>query len=253
MRLNYDHSQIDQVYDAGRELPVETARVWMDTIRSYIPEQITRILDLGSGTGRFSPWLVEAFDADVIAVDPSEKMRQHAIAHNPLSERITILPGAGEAIPLDDASVDLVFLSMIYHHLPDVAATMHEIRRVLRAGGYLVIRNTTKENLPRIPMFTFFPTARVLDEQRMPGRQEMMQQAGSAGLHTLALTPVRQLFTASYQQYLAKLSTRSVSALELISDEEFTLGIERLTEYCREHGEEVVYEEQDLFIAKRMG
>ena len=54
----------------------------------------------------------------MIGIDPSRKMieraRQKRIAGNVVFRRVS-----AEALPLEDCSVDLVFLSQVYHHLTD--------------------------------------------------------------------------------------------------------------------------------------
>jgi SAM-dependent methyltransferase len=54
-------------------------------------------------------------------------------------------------LPLPEGCGDLVFMSQIYHHLPDPAAVARECRRVLRAGGYVCIRTGTRENDVVVP------------------------------------------------------------------------------------------------------
>jgi ubiquinone/menaquinone biosynthesis C-methylase UbiE len=41
--------------------------------------------------------------------------------------------------------VDVVFMSMVYHHFADPVVVAKECRRVLRDGGYVCIRNSTGE------------------------------------------------------------------------------------------------------------
>ena len=43
--------------------------------------------------------------------------------------------GSGEAIPLPDDSVDLIYMSMCFHHFNDPRLVARECRRVLREGG----------------------------------------------------------------------------------------------------------------------
>ena len=90
-----------------------------------------RVLDLAAGTGRLTAELRRRF-AEVIAVEPDERMRAvHGEA----------LAGSAEAIPLEDASVDAVFVGEAFHWF-DPAAAIPELARVLPRGGGLAIVST---------------------------------------------------------------------------------------------------------------
>ena len=90
-----------------------------------------RVLDLAAGTGRLTEELRGRF-ADVVAVEPDERMRAvHGEA----------LAGSAEGIPLDGASVDAVFVGEAFHWF-DPAAAIPELERVLRPRGGLAIVST---------------------------------------------------------------------------------------------------------------
>jgi ubiquinone/menaquinone biosynthesis C-methylase UbiE len=116
-------------------------------------------IDLGCGTGRFSEMLAAEFGARVIGLDPSEKMIDQA-RRKPAASPVVFGRASAHELPLPDGCVDLVFMSQIYHHLPDPAAVARECRRVLRVGGYVCIRTGTRENDVVVP--SFFPAVRAM-------------------------------------------------------------------------------------------
>ncbi|SDK50825.1 Methyltransferase domain-containing protein [Glycomyces sambucus] len=91
-----------------------------------------RVLDLGAGTGKLTATLI-ALGVDVVAVEPDPAM---------LTELRRSLPGvdarsgSAEAIPLPDASVDVVLAGNAMHWF-DMALAGPEIARVLAPGGIL--------------------------------------------------------------------------------------------------------------------
>ncbi len=90
-----------------------------------------RVLDLAAGTGRLTRELEDRF-ADVVAVEPDERMRAlHGSA----------LAGSAEAIPLGGESVDAVFVGEAFHWF-DTTAAIEELARVLRPRGGLAIVST---------------------------------------------------------------------------------------------------------------
>jgi ubiquinone/menaquinone biosynthesis C-methylase UbiE len=94
----------------------------------------TRVCDLAAGTGKLTRRLVE-LGADVVAVEPVPAMRQ-LLAQSVVGAEV--LDGAAEAIPLPDASVDVVTVAQAFHWF-DAPSALDEIARVLRPGGGLAI------------------------------------------------------------------------------------------------------------------
>ena len=99
------------------------------------------VLDLAAGTGKLTRQLIDR-GVDVVAVEPLEAMR--AVLAESVPEA-RVIPGAAEAIPVDDASVDAVTVGQAFHWF-DRAAALSEIARVLRpSGGLLAVWNEADE------------------------------------------------------------------------------------------------------------
>jgi SAM-dependent methyltransferase len=89
------------------------------------------VLDLAAGTGKLTRLLATS-GATVIAVEPVAEMRAG------LPASVQALDGTAEAIPLADASIDLVTVAQAFHWF-DGDAALAEIHRVLRPDGRLVL------------------------------------------------------------------------------------------------------------------
>jgi 2-polyprenyl-6-hydroxyphenyl methylase/3-demethylubiquinone-9 3-methyltransferase len=94
-----------------------------------------RVLDLGCGAGRFVAALRDA-GADPIGVELAEAALERARANAPGAD-LRLLAGDG-SLPLEHASVDLVWCSEVLEHVADTAHLLLEVRRVLRPGGRLL-------------------------------------------------------------------------------------------------------------------
>lgn len=92
------------------------------------------VLDLAAGTGKLTVDLV-AHGARVVAVEPVVAMRERLVRD---VAGVEVRDGTAEALPLDDASVDLVTVAQAFHWF-DGPAALAEIRRVLRPGGGLAL------------------------------------------------------------------------------------------------------------------
>jgi SAM-dependent methyltransferase len=99
-----------------------------------------RVVDVGSGPGRF---LREAGErgAEAVGVEPSGQMRRLAAWRTPASlrERVRVVDGTAERLPLDDGWATVAWAVASYHHWADPDAGLAELHRVLAPGGRLLI------------------------------------------------------------------------------------------------------------------
>jgi ubiquinone/menaquinone biosynthesis C-methylase UbiE len=95
------------------------------------------VLDVGCGTGRLLRKARERWpDAQLIGIDPAEGMVEKARSLMPYA---TFYVSMAESLPVPDASVDLAFSTMSYHHWVDQVEGVREMARVLRPKGRLFL------------------------------------------------------------------------------------------------------------------
>ena len=208
-------------YDAGRGLAPQTERLWMEAVRRHAPTPLTCMLDLGSGTGRFARPFARHLGIEVLGVEPSEAMRTVAASEPGLR----YLAGSASAIPLADESCDLAWMSMVAHHLPDLAPAARELRRVVRPGGVVMVRNCFRGRFDSCCFHEFFPAARVADEARHPSIAELRTAFEAAGLRWRGLDVVTQVLDETFEAYVERIAQRSVSSLEFLSEQEIDAGM----------------------------
>jgi SAM-dependent methyltransferase len=100
-----------------------------------------RVLDIGSGSGTDALICANLVGPGgrVFALDMTADMRAKLKAAAAGVENIEILEGDAEAIPLPDASVDVVTSNGVLNLVPDKARAITELQRVLRPGGRVQI------------------------------------------------------------------------------------------------------------------
>jgi len=102
-----------------------------------------RVLDVGTGTGLVALQAAAAVPGGhATGIDHSEGMLAEAsakAAQRGLGQRSGFRRMDAEALEFDDASFDVVVSLFVLMHLPDPAAAVREMRRVLRPGGRIVI------------------------------------------------------------------------------------------------------------------
>ncbi|MCJ8170344.1 malonyl-ACP O-methyltransferase BioC [Atopomonas sediminilitoris] len=125
-------SRAAATYDAVAELQRDVGERLLTLMPAH---HVSRWADLGCGTGYFSRQLQQRFTASHgVAVDIAQGMLRHACSQRSATHYIA---GDAEALPLRDASVDVVFSSLAVQWCGDFAQVLAEARRVLKPGGVL--------------------------------------------------------------------------------------------------------------------
>lgn len=96
-----------------------------------------RVVELGAGNGlNFAHY--PASVTQVLAVEPEPHLRGLAeTAAREARVHVVVVDGDGSRLPVADASVAAAVTSLVLCSVPDPAAALAEIRRVLRPGGQL--------------------------------------------------------------------------------------------------------------------
>jgi SAM-dependent methyltransferase len=91
------------------------------------------ILDAGCGSGRTMQELVDYGEVHGIELDPEAAQVARGRGHGEV--RI----GRLEELPWNDGAFDLIACLDVIEHTPDDRATLRELRRVCRPGGWLLV------------------------------------------------------------------------------------------------------------------
>jgi ubiquinone/menaquinone biosynthesis C-methylase UbiE len=101
------------------------------------------VADIGAGTGLFTRLFAEKVGpaGQVYAVDIAQPFLDHiaADARKRGQKHVVTVLGSQDSTNLPAESVDLVFLSDVYHHVERPEKILASIRRSLRPGGRLVV------------------------------------------------------------------------------------------------------------------
>lgn len=122
------------------------SRVWSVLINNFFQQYVDRgatVLDLGCGYGEFINTVAAARK---LAMDLNPDAPQFLA-----SDVRFLLQDCSARWELDDASLDVVFTSNFFEHLPDkksLGQTLDEVRRCLRPGGRLIAMGPNIKFLP---------------------------------------------------------------------------------------------------------
>jgi SAM-dependent methyltransferase len=141
---------------------------FVEAICRQVTDRRPRILDVGCGTGANLLMLAEYGDAE--GVDISEDAL--AFCRERGLDKVRL--GAGEQLPYDDGTFDLVTALDVVEHMDDDLAGLREMRRVLRPGGRVLLF---------VPTFMFLwglqdDVSNHRRRYRLPELRRVLEQAG---------------------------------------------------------------------------
>jgi len=133
-----------------------------ERLRSVLrPEPGERLLEIGVGTGYYSLDLAQWVgpEGTLELFDLQREFLDHVMRGASERGLQNLVPTQGDAtdLPFEDASVDAVILTAVLGEIPDSAAALREIHRVLKPDGRLVVGElfgdphfTTRASLERM-------------------------------------------------------------------------------------------------------
>jgi SAM-dependent methyltransferase len=245
--MDYDDTDMPRAYDSGRSYSPEQLGRWLEVVSKSVGRvSMKRILDLGCGTGRYSTALANGLDAHVIGLEPSAKMLAEAKKKSSMS--VALVRGSGESLPLAGESIDMVFMSMVFHHFKDANAAVRECRRVLRDGKFVCLRAGTIEQIDNYAYVPFFPESRPLLERSRNPRATIESVFTAAGFVLDRHELVESEAAGSWPAYAERLVHRADSILVQLSDSEFEQGLQALRSYVQNAPTGSVGEPVDFFV-----
>jgi SAM-dependent methyltransferase len=226
----YD-ARMAAAYVHGRRMSPTTMAAWMDAARPYLPGPGGTVLDLGAGTGRFSAALAETCRATVVACEPSAAMR--ATCRSQVGKAVPVVGGRAEALPFAADAFDTVWLSQVIHHVDDPAAGIREVGRVLRPGGYLLLRGGFGDPAD-LPLYPYFPQAWASGYDWPAALRETATLLADVGIRLLSHRTVEQEMAADPADLIERVRTRSLSLLAQLPDSAFAAGLAALEADARD-------------------
>lgn len=178
------------------------------------------MLVLGPGPGlEVNPIIASDGSWNIFFVEASENFRRELSVRFPSA---TVLPATSAGtIAVASGSIDLVLALSVLHHIPNVSFVLHELARVLRPGGHLIVRE------PCSSMGDWSRPRSATPNERGISKQWMQDAAQSAGLDA-AQEPIPVLF------YPLAIVTKALRASWLMRTSAYRLldiGVSRLVAF----------------------
>lgn len=221
-----NYNEISKIYDEVREGDVILINHFLQELP---PDDLLRVLDIGCGTGNYTDLFQKVTQAkhyQVYGIEPSEGMIGKARKKN---SQVIFQQATAENIPAEDDFFDLVYMTDVIHHIPDIRKMFSEIYRILKPQGKVCIVTQSHRQIERRPIAQFFPGTLRVDQERYPDIEEVIAAAQFGGLVYLKQEVLfEQEAIELGADYLELVRKKGYSMLHLLTEQEYQTGLAKL-------------------------
>jgi len=218
-----DYNILSQDYDLTRSVNIDVVRRIITKadigVNSYV-------LDFGCGTGNYAYAIKKITNANVFGVEPLDGMREKA------QEKcidIQLKKGDHTFIPFEDVLFDLIYMTDVIHHIPDLHTMFTQFYKALKQGGKVCILTESHQQIETRFWSAYFPATVAVEKERYPDIPSVITIAKECRftVDEKIITDCEQHFEIS-SGFINLVENKGYSMFRLISDENFEHGLQRL-------------------------
>ncbi len=228
-----DYSKIADHYDAN---PIRHYYVKEPLIEEMFNlKGNLRVLDLACGTGNFLKAQYEAFNTDKIKWSGLDKSTEMLNFAREKLAGIELTEADAENMPYENASFDIITNNFAFHHFYDKSKAVSEISRILKPGGLFFMRNICIEYMTMSWVYHYFPSTFKIDKKRFWNNKRIFLEFEKAGFSVEIITEI-SLKRNDFNDLIKETENRDMSQLNLISDEKYKKGLDRIKKDQKKDG-----------------
>lgn len=129
-------------------------------MKEVLDSQPQRLLDVATGTADLALMAARKGVPQVIGVDIADQMLEvgrRKVSKADLDRRVELLNGDAEKLPFSDKQFDVATVAFGVRNFEDLAAGLHQIHRVLRPGGKLIVLEFSRPRVfPVKQLYAFY-------------------------------------------------------------------------------------------------
>ncbi|MCL1795119.1 MAG: class I SAM-dependent methyltransferase [Oscillospiraceae bacterium] len=218
--MSIDYNTLAKDYDLTRTANINTINLFA----AELPLDGRTILDFGCGTGNFAYAIKKLTTAEIYGVEPSNGMREKALAKG-----IDVQSGDHLAVPFEDSFFDFVYMTDVIHHVPDIKMMFNEFRRVLKPGGLVCILTESHSQLETRHWVKYFPTTVAVEKKRYPDIPDIATAAKTAGLDEYkVVTTDKDREVIITNDFINLVENKGYSMFRLIEEADYQAGLAAL-------------------------
>lgn len=246
---NINLNKLAEGYNKKRRIPECVLTEIIKSIESYLLVKIAnKIVDVGSGTGRFLLPLAERNgDVKFVGVDKvcgmvSECKKE--IEKRKLTNVGLIEANLEKGIPIDEQTADGAIVYHVFHLIDDKQNLVNELKRVLRKGGRLLIASTSHKQLENTWNYKYMPKILDWEYRRTPDISSIVQMFKDSGFKVIGVKEVSiKKYFSNVDEWVNFFRVRPISILSGISDKELEdLLLEAKDKLINDFGENFSFE-----------
>jgi ubiquinone/menaquinone biosynthesis C-methylase UbiE len=222
-----DYSKIASKYDDNKIRHYIEKDINIENILKKNKNKQISVLDLACGTGNYLVKQISEYNEHQIkwlGIDKSPDMLNVA-KQKKLNAELMI--GDACKIPLDDESIDYIKIRFAFHHFSDKKIALKEIYRILKKNGEVSIYNINHDYMQYSWVYKYYPQVEQIDKDRFPNTIDLYKWLIESGFETQASinTIIKKFY---YKDIIEDAQNRDMSQLNLISDEEYKIGLNKI-------------------------
>lgn len=225
----FTEPQYLEAFTVHRRLPPAIFDRYFDLL-ALPTEGYGRLLDVGAGPGLQTAQLLDAVPMgwQVVAIEPSPLLHRGAMDRlNQYKQRLSIHNTSFDE-ENNEESYDAVWMSEVVHLLGAPSTWVQRLGSITRPGSRILIRTSTHAQLRARAWYRHFPEALRIDLDRHPPREAIVATLAAAGFEDIQARTIDESRTERAEVVFERLSSRSLSTLHLLSDNEFEQGVANL-------------------------
>jgi SAM-dependent methyltransferase len=181
-----------------------------------------RVLDFGCGTGNYLSEIAARFDCELLGLEPSEAMREKARAKNP---GLRIEGGDHCGMPFEKGSFDLIYMTDVIHHVPDLDLLFETLYSRLKPGGRVCVLTESWEQIDRRWYNAYFPSLAAREKTRYPDLPRIAERAETAGFGLLCVDAMERPGPHFIDEgFLGMVGERNYSMFRMLGKAEYEAG-----------------------------